>query len=95
MPTDRPDDLPEGAIEYFDGHYLCPRCRCCDLKWVECEKCGGTGQTPPGLLYEIDPLYYDEDETKPCHICDGTGGGWVCGGGCDEDGQHRPERRAV
>lgn len=90
------EGLPPGAIEYADGHYLCPRCKCCDLEWMECcETCGGEGETPFGYLHEIDPLEYDVDDADPCDVYDGTGGWWVCGGGCDEHGQHQPDRRAV
>ena len=95
MPTDRPDNLPPGTVEWFPEHYLCPRCQCCDLMWEQCAQCGGEGHTQPGDLYEIDPLWYGEDETRPCQICDGMGGWLVCGGRCDEHGQHQSEKRAV
>jgi DnaJ-class molecular chaperone len=57
-----------------------PRCKehGLDKDWTECEQCGGEGCTQPGELYEMDPLWYDEDDTEPCHLCNGRGGWWSC-----------------
>ena len=29
-------------------------------------------------MYDDDPLFYDEDDTEVCEICQGMGGYWVC-----------------
>lgn len=56
-----------------------PRCSHCggDMEWVECEECDD-GETPLGLLHDLDPLWYDEDDTEPCETCEGEGGWWRC-----------------
>lgn len=43
-----------------------------------CGRCGGEGYTDPGELYEEDPLWYDPDDTAPCHQCGGEGGWQIC-----------------
>lgn len=52
-----------------------------------CETCGGPLEwadcwngCDDGFIdrYEEDPLWYDEDDTEPCHVCRGAGGWWVC-----------------
>lgn len=43
-----------------------------------CGACGGEGITGPGELYEEDPLWYDEDDYKPCHQCGGEGSWMLC-----------------
>jgi hypothetical protein len=55
----------------IDTELVCPRCGG-DMELVECEQCGGAGETEPGELYEIDPLWYDPDDTEPCAQCAGT-----------------------
>jgi len=67
---------------------LCVRCSCCSEEWVDCCECGGEGTTLPGDLYEEDPCYYDPEDVEPCHMCRGTGGGYVCLGRCDNNGMH-------
>lgn len=70
----------------------CQRCKCCSLEFVDCSECGGEGSTLPGGLYEQDPLWYDFEDTEPCHMCGGRGGWMLCLGRCDEQGEH--EQRA-
>ena len=41
-------------------------------KWVECWQCGGQGFLDG--FHEVDPLWYDEDYTEECDICNGAGG---------------------
>jgi hypothetical protein len=55
----------------------CSRCGS-SATFEECGACGGEGETAPGELYEMDPLWYDEDDAEPCHQCGGRGGWWVC-----------------
>lgn len=54
-----------------------PYCSTCGdaLEWVECEQCGGEGEYE---CYEDDPMWYDEDDTKPCAQCGGAGGWYWC-----------------
>lgn len=64
------------------------RCARCggDAEFFECDDCGGEGETAPGALYEMDPLWYDEDATEPCSLCHGRRGWWRCcnsGDWCD------------
>lgn len=78
----------------------CPRCGCCDLWRRRCTWCDGEGESPPGELYEEDPLWYDQDDTAPCHHCEGAGGWTFCREGCDANGKHEPkgamaQRRAL
>lgn len=55
-----------------DRRWDCQCARCgSSLVWEECSACGGEGMTAPGQLYEEDPLWYDPDDTKPCHQCGG------------------------
>ena len=70
------------------GRKACPRCRCCEMYWELCERCGGDGHTEPGELYEDDPLWYDYSDTEPCPDCYGACGWWRCNGGCDNGGKH-------
>lgn len=60
---------------------MCPRCRCCEQLWHECEECGGDGWV------ESDD-WQDFDEEMPCPTCRTEGGWLLCGGHCDETGQH-------
>ena len=60
-----------------EHYYLCARCGS-DVEWFECEHCGGEGETAPGELHEEDPLWYDEDDSEPCHQCGGAGGWRFC-----------------
>lgn len=75
----------ELLCEAFDKK-CCPRCRCCEMFWEECERCGGEGESEPGDLYDEDPLWYDYEDTRPCDACRGKGGHWHCS--CDENGKH-------
>jgi len=71
--------------EAFDKK-CCPRCKCCEMDWENCEQCGGAGESEPGELYSEDPLYYDMEDTRPCDYCKGKGGDWHCS--CDDNGKH-------
>ncbi len=63
-----------------------PVCKKCgtEMGRVQCESCED-GYTAPGELHEMDPLWYDEDDEEPCHICHGAGGWWACFGRCDDE----------
>ena len=88
--TDEERRFYEGLVEAHEGK-LCPRCGCCEMEWVECHECGGEGWVS---RYEEDPLWYDEDDLWPCHICEGEGGWWACLGRCDENGKHEKRNEA-
>lgn len=93
METEREPPVP-GAIAFVDDKWLCPDCSkdgrvCCELVKVDCEDCGGDGLTPEGYLYDLDPLWYDPDDTDPCGLCRGAGVRWVCSGECDANGRHK------
>lgn len=45
------------------------------MDWSDCANCGGEGETE---LYELDPLWYDEDDVEDCDWCQGSGGYWAC-----------------
>ena len=60
-----------------DWECQCARCGSSVTEEV-CSWCGGDGETQPGELYEEDPLWYDEDDTEPCHQCGGEGGWARC-----------------
>ena len=64
-----------------DGREWDSQCARCggSTEWRECESCGGEGESWPGALYEEDPLWYDEDDTRPCDVCRGRGGWQRCG----------------
>jgi hypothetical protein len=82
--------------DYDDATDLCvdcPRCGCCGLMLRTCWQCGGDGETEPGELYDQDPLWYDPDETAPCHVCGGAGHFKFCAGGCDKGGKHAGKKR--
>ena len=51
---------------------ICPKCGS-NAHSMLCERCGGDGETEPGYLYEMDPLWYDVDDTDPCSECRGLG----------------------
>lgn len=42
---------------------------------AECEQCGGDGEYD---AYELDPLWYDPNDTEPCAQCGGAGGWYWC-----------------
>lgn len=37
-------------------------------------------------MHDDDPLWYDEDDTEMCDICEGRGGYWVC-----PNAEHHPK----
>lgn len=78
------------ADDAQDTDDACPRCGCCDQRRRTCNRCGGEGETEAGELYEEDPLWYDPDDTAPCHECGGAGVFIWCAGDCDKDGKHKP-----
>lgn len=55
----------------------CARCGS-SMSFKECWACGGEGQTEPGELHEMDPLWYDPEDTEPCDPCRARGGWWQC-----------------
>lgn len=54
----------------------CPKCQS-EMRTRECNDCGGEGFRDD--LYEEDPLWYDEDDTEPCHTCAQKGHETWCG----------------
>jgi len=51
----------------------CPECGDA-TDWLPCWNCGGEGFHED--LHEMDPLWYDPDETEPCYECKEKGGWW-------------------
>lgn len=66
------DDI--GLLDNYEEVACCSTCEQ-ELEWVECEQCGGAGDYD---AYELDPLWYDEDDTEPCTQCGGSGGWHWC-----------------
>lgn len=60
-----------------DWECQCARCGS-SMEWEQCGACSGDGSTAPGELYEMDPLWYDEDDCEPCHQCGGEGSWPTC-----------------
>jgi hypothetical protein len=62
------------APDYRDGREWDCQCARCgsSVDFEMCEYCGGEGWTEPGDLYSENPLWYDEDEVAPCHVCNGA-----------------------
>ena len=54
-----------------------PVCSVCGIpmEWQDCWNGCDDGLFSP---YDEDPLWYDEDDTEVCDICEGKGGWWVC-----------------
>jgi len=72
-----------------EEYSICPDCKCCEMAWEECWKCGGScGDDGEELMME-DPLWYDKDDFRECDVCDGKGGWEMCIGRCDENGKHK------
>jgi len=71
--------MGDPTSEYRDDREHDPCCPSCggEAEWIECEECDD-GLTPLGLLYDSDPLWYDEDDQEPCTTCNGTGGWYRC-----------------
>ena len=44
------------------------------MEWVDCYNCGGKGFFDD--LHEVDPLWYEPDDTEVCDVCKGKGG-WL------------------
>jgi len=63
-----------------DGReWYCDCARCgSDIYWESCGGCDGEGRTAPGELHEEDPLWYDPDDTEPCHQCGGEASWPTC-----------------
>jgi hypothetical protein len=69
-----------------------PMCSCgCEMEHTRCDACED-GFTAPGELYEMDPLWYDEDDSEPCHQCNGRGGWWWCPACVEREEQQDAER---
>lgn len=73
-------DQVVGRDHPHDGReWECQCARCgSSLTWESCGACGGEGSTGVGELYEEDPLWYDPDDTEPCHQCGGECAWPVC-----------------
>lgn len=67
-------DLLGAMYRGSDGAMTCALCHC-EMEWEHCGDCGGEGWND---AYEDDPNYYQPEDTKPCHMCDGRGGSWWC-----------------
>ena len=70
-------------------HEICPRCQCCSLVHEQCTYCGGEGGIHGDELVMEDPLWYTENDFRPCDVCNGEGGFIVCVGNCDKNGNHK------
>ncbi len=81
----RSDDLLAQLISLHDGK-LCPRCKCCEMFWQECEYCGGEGLDGHDCG-EDTCCCLDPEDNMTCDMCGGTGGFWHCD--CDKDGKHK------
>lgn len=55
-------------------------CKACGgiREWEDCDSCGGEGAIDGERLGELDPLWYDLDDSEPCQQCAGNGGWWYC-----------------
>lgn len=62
------DDYPDA------GEPECEKCGV-QMEWEGCWSCSGDGEHS---LHEEDPLFYDEDDSEKCDVCDGDGGWWWC-----------------
>lgn len=72
-----------------EEYSICPDCKCCEMVWEKCWKCGGScGDDGEELIME-DSLWYDKDDFRECDVCDGKGGWKMCIGRCDENGKHK------
>lgn len=67
------------SCDLEDGDRYCACGACMVRTDCICED----GYTAYGQLHEMDPLWYDEDDIRPCHECGGDGGWWVCPEGPD------------
>lgn len=65
-----------GCAYPHDNDMVCPICGC-GMEWESCWNGCDDGYMS---LYDEDPLFYDEDDTEVCSVCDGCGGWWVCPG---------------
>lgn len=69
-----------------DDGGICPRCNCCSQVWTECYNCeDGFSDHDCGedCCCCVDPY-----PNITCDICEGKGGWYVCGGGCNDKGEH-------
>jgi hypothetical protein len=55
---------------------VCKTCRS-TMEWIDCWNGCDEGWITD--LYELDPLWYDEDDEERCDICRGKGGWYICG----------------
>ena len=80
------DQQTEAALKAIDGTFeLCQRCRCCDMEWVRCPYCNGDGFVDCGE----DSFDDEDDDSFECSECNGHCGWWMCGGLCNDNGEHR------
>ena len=77
-----------------DMGQFCPRCKCCDSYWHECENCGGEGVSGHDCGEDVC-CCLDPEDNEDCDVCDGSGGWWMCVGGCDENGIHETVTRTT
>lgn len=77
--TAQPPDTIEAALAEQWDEAPSPECKDCGsaLVWDDCSSCD-EGYTPVGLLHEVEPDWYDEDDVEPCDICEAKGGWWSC-----------------
>lgn len=64
---------------------ICQSCKCCEMDWVDCWRCGGEGGDDGEALMEEDPLWYGPDDFRPCDVCRQAGGFSTCGGCCSKE----------
>lgn len=72
---------------------ICKRCKCCGTVWAQCTECGGEGFGGSACIDDMchgnEECIHGDTEELPCHICDGEGGSFTCGGGCCSHGFHK------
>lgn len=69
---------------------ICPRCRCCEIVYEDCENCGGEGVTDHDCGEDVCCCLNPYDNVR-CDICRGECTFPRCLGRCNSEGQH--ERR--
>lgn len=69
--------MPELLPSNEDYGPTCKGCGGDDMSWVDCEQCGGEGVDGHDCG-EDTCCCLDPEEDAECHMCDGTGGWWIC-----------------
>lgn len=62
------------AYRGSDGAVTCSACDC-ECEWEPCQEGCEDGYFDG---YDEDPMWYDQGDLVPCHMCCGTGGDWWC-----------------